>query len=82
MTRPWIRVRKATVFDETTVDPTRAALDAAANRLINAKATLDAVLERTRHRHYGATMTRAELVAAFRDQLLEVYADVIGVKTS
>jgi hypothetical protein len=71
---------------ETTVDLTHAALqarvDVAENRLLGAQKTLDNKLERTRHPHFGATMTRDELVRAVRDDLLEVYAWVIGVKTS
>lgn len=44
-------------------------LDNAENRLINARATLDAILSRTTDRRH-------------RDDLLDVYADVIGVKRS
>ncbi len=73
-------------MNETTVDLTdralQARLDVAENRLLGAKKTLDNKLERTRHPHFGAAMTRDELVSAVRDDLLEVYAWVIGVKTS
>jgi len=71
---------------ETTVDLTDRALqhrlDVAENRLLGAQSSLDAIIDRTRHPHFGATMTRDELVRAVRDDLLEVYAWVIGVKTS
>jgi hypothetical protein len=72
------------VIDETTVDrmALQRMLDNAENRLVNAQTTLNAVIDRTRHPHFGAAMTREELVGQFRDYLLEVYADVIGVKTS
>jgi hypothetical protein len=80
---------EARVTDEDTAEAyermlanTERALEVLENRLVCAQATLNAVIDRTRHPHFGAAMTREELVGQFRDYLLEVYADVIGVKTS
>jgi len=68
---------------ETTVDlSVQHRLDVAENRLLGAQSSLNNIIDRTRHPHFGATMTRDELVRAVRDDLLEVYAWVIGVKTS
>jgi hypothetical protein len=72
MTRPWLRVRKATVFDdEPAANPARQALehrlDVAENRLLGAVSKVDAVLGRTEDRRH-------------RDDLLDIRLRLTGGK--